>query len=1044
MSNLSCMKTLRDYPLIKSAMLTILFLGLLLGFRWLWQEWNPIPEHPPIQQGVIDLGQWDFEQSPSMLLDGEWAFYPGQLEGTPVGEPRYVQVPGSWGEAMPDGEAYGSGTYKLTILLKEQPEQTYGFWIKRIEAASQVVVNGETQSAFGQLGLSKDQYKPSRWSYTATYSNDDGKDSIELLIRVSNYDNPVRGGIVVPIRFGSQAAIDGERWYSIGFQLMTFVILMLHGIYAIILYIFNRKQYAFLVFFMMMLSSALSIITIHDKLILHWLPVNYTWVVKLGSISYVMLTYFMLMLTRIFSGSVSDGRLFRLFSWLFAAYVITIMVLPIDTVHYLSSLRVGLFFYVVPVVWFLYLIGKMVVNNHSGAIFLLLSAIGVISSIVWGLLNTYGMNYTEYYPFDVIAAIIGFSSYWFKLYFRNAAENAKLNEQLRQSDKLKDQFLAHTSHELRTPIHGIINIAQTVALRERQSIEDRSYKDMELLITIGRRMSHLIEDLLDLVRLKDKHVVLQMRPIPLQSIAEGVIGMLGYLVEQKPVKLASRIPDSFPVVMADEKRLAQILFNLIHNGIKYTEKGEVFVEAAIVQGRAVVSVTDTGAGMDEATLARVFLPYEQGHSDNGGIGLGLGICKQLVELHGGTLTARSRPGKGTEFQFSLPLADSQSPDGTGDPNAAAQPWNHVLGAGESPLLAPEENGSWIELAPPEMGTHGVKQNILAIDDDPVNLQVLAGILGNDSYTITTAANASEALELLENGQWDLVISDVMMPGMSGYELTKAIRERYSISELPVLLLTARSQQADIYAGFSAGANDYLTKPVDALELKYRVWSLMTLKRSVTERLRLEAAYLQAQIHPHFLFNTLNSILALSDIDPDKMRKLAEAFTSYLRISFNFLNAGEMVPFAHELKLVRSYLYIEQERFGSLLSVEWEIDANIDLMLPPLSLQPIVENAVKHGALSRAEGGTVVIRIIRRGQDTLFEVKDNGKGMTQQDADNLLQHVFGGTGGIGIANTNRRLAQRYRQGLTIVSVPGTGTTVSFAIPMEQQKKDQPGE
>ncbi|MGU7895894.1 hypothetical protein, partial [Escherichia coli] len=79
-------------------MLTILFLGLLLGFRWLWQEWNPIPEHPPIQQGVIDLGQWDFEQSPSMLLDGEWAFYPGQLEGTPVGEPRYVQVPGSWGE----------------------------------------------------------------------------------------------------------------------------------------------------------------------------------------------------------------------------------------------------------------------------------------------------------------------------------------------------------------------------------------------------------------------------------------------------------------------------------------------------------------------------------------------------------------------------------------------------------------------------------------------------------------------------------------------------------------------------------------------------------------------------------------------------------------------------------------------------------------------------------------------------------------------------------------------------------------------------------
>ncbi|MDF2838265.1 MAG: hypothetical protein K0Q63_3905, partial [Paenibacillus sp.] len=796
--------------------------------------------------------------------------------------------------------------------------------------------------------------------------------------------------------------------------MITFVILMLHGVYAIILYSFNRKQFAFLVFFLLMLSSALSIITSHDRLILLWLPINYTWAVKLGYLSYVSLTFFMLMLTRIFSQSVADRRLFRVFSTMFTAYALLIIAMPIQLVLFLPKTYVSLFFYVVPVVWFVYLIGQMVVRNRNGAIFLLLAAIGVMSSIVWGLFNSYEFNYTEYYPFDIIAAIIGFSSYWFKLYFRNAAENAQLNEQLRQSVKLKDQFLAHTSHELRTPIHGIINIAQSIALRERKSLDDRSYKDMALLITIGRRMSHLIEDLLDLVRLKEERVMLQAQPLRLQAIAEGVIGMLRYLVEGKPINLASRIPDSFPAVMADEKRLTQILFNLIHNAIKYTEKGDITVTAEIMQQRAIITVSDTGAGMDEETLARVFLPYEQGHSDNGGIGLGLGICKQLAELHGGKLTARSQVGKGTAFQFSLPLDDGRSPGAertTLDADMARSQNSAALEG--SSFLSHEENGGWMELAPPEFVAYGGKQHILAVDDDPVNLQVLAGILENDTYNISAVASPREALEQLEGGRWDLVIADVMMPGMSGYELTKAIRERHSISELPVLLLTARSQPADIYAGFSAGANDYLTKPVDALELKYRVWSLTTLKRSVNERLRMEAAYLQAQIHPHFLFNTLNTILALSDIDTDKMKKLAEAFTSYLRISFNFLNAGELVALTHELKLVRAYLYIEQERFDERLNVEWEVDPGIDLMLPPLALQPLVENAVKHGALGRASGGTVRVRVVRIEAGTLFEVRDNGKGMAQQEADKLLRHTFGGSGGIGIANTNRRLAQRYR-------------------------------
>ena len=328
-----------------------------------------------------------------------------------------------------------------------------------------------------------------------------------------------------------------------------------------------------------------------------------------------------------------------------------------------------------------------------------------------------------------------------------------------------------------------------------------------------------------------------------------------------------------------------------------------------------------------------------------------------------------------------------------------------------------------------------RATILAVDDDPVNLDVLVSILSTEPYDITTAGSGQEAMELLGTRQWDLLITDVMMPNMSGYELTQKVREQFSMSELPVLLLTARSQPPDIYTGFASGANDYVTKPVDAVELKYRIRALTMLNQSIQERLRMEAAYLQAQIQPHFLFNTLNSLMVLSDIDTEHMRKLGEAFSSYLRISFNYLNTGELVKLSYELELVEAYLFIEKTRFEDRLSVVLNVEPDLPLLLPPLSIQPLIENAVRHGLLSRNVGGTLCLSITRHEGYTRIEVKDNGKGIEPEKVAELLHATPGGKGGIGIVNTNRRLLQRYGQGLSIVSEPGEGTMVSFDIPDE---------
>ncbi len=1025
---------------LKVSAVILLFLFVLLGFRWVWFQAFAAPEHPRAVQGVLDLRGWDLEHSRSLTLDGEWEFYPGaflsrkDIESLSAGQPKVVQVPGDWGEAMPEGSqsSFGYGTYRLRILVDQPLSQPYGFWIQEIMASSAVEINGRKVSEFGRLAETAENYKPRRVSYTATYERNDANE-IELLVRAANYENPLKGGIVKSIRFGSQAAIDYERWYSIGFQLVTFIVLLLHGLYAVILYLFNPRHKVLLIFFLLLADAGLSIISDHDSLLLLWLPIDFAGALKIRMLSYLWIPFFMLLLARNFEVYPVGTRWFRAYCALLGIYSAFLLVAPPPLIYYSMNIRVFSLLYLGPAVWFMYLIGRKVVRKEQDALFLLFAAMGIASSMVWGIFTPSNPAGSVYYPIDILGSILCFSAFWFKRFFRNAEENAKLNEQLRVSDKLKDQFLANTSHELRTPLHGILNIAQTVAAKEKHTMDRASFENMELLITISRRMSQLLDDLLDVAQLQDKRIVLQKEALRIQAVASGVGGMLRYITDSKPVQLKIDMADSVPPVWADEKRLVQILFNLIHNALKYTDEGTVVISAETRGETVVIQVSDSGIGMDEETQARIFLPYEQGlqgRSGSGGIGLGLSICKQLVELHGGDLTVRSEPGRGSVFSFALPVAVASSL-----PSKDTPQWQAAEEEKAEGILSFSKDLSvvWPDLPSAAPSFPGEKMNILAVDDDPVNLKVLTGILPTEQYRIRTVSSGREALELLDAEPWDLLIADVMMPHMSGYELTRRVRAHFSISELPVLLLTARSQLADIYTGFLSGANDYVTKPVDALELKYRIWSLTTLKQSVNERLRMEAAYLQAQIHPHFLFNTLNSIMALSDIDTEKMRDLIDAFASYLRISFDFLNSGRMVELTHELELVQAFLYIEQERFGDRLNVAWEVEPGLNLMLPPLTIQPLVENAVKHGLLHQGKGGTVAIRIVRREDSVLFEIKDNGVGMEQERADQLLNLTVKSKGGIGLSNTNRRLKQRYGKGLFIQSEPGQGTTVSFVIP-----------
>ncbi|TVX96897.1 hybrid sensor histidine kinase/response regulator [Cohnella terricola] len=1010
------------------------FILALTGLRLCWLFLSS-PNKAQVIQGTADLREWDFSSNQTVLLNGEWEFFPYRFIMNPAealspnerGEA--LKVPGKWDAKMEEGNStFGYGSYRLRIHVASDGERIYGIRIPLIPSSSELFVNGRLLAQAGQPGTEADRYSPGVVPYIGSFVSD--RDEIEVVIQVANYDDLNGGGIYGRVQIGSDRAVHRASQISADLQMTVVLILAVHGIYSVLLYFMGLRERGLLYFFLLVLSGMATVLVDDDRLLLAVFSVNYEWMIKLRYLAYVGSAAFLLQFVRHLLTGRKLNKVIRIYLAICAVYAVSALFLPSEILTLTDGIHtlIILFSYlIVPVIAF-----RSFAQKNSNAIFILLGLTTLTLNLIWGLIRASGWLDMGYYPIDIIFVFICFASYWFKHYLHNSAQTAKLAERLIDEDRRKDQFLVRTSHELRNPLHGILNIAHTVIDSGHSPSEGENRENMKLLVTVGRRMSLLLNDLMDIARLKENRIRLQLANVQVQALVSGVLDMVRFTVEGKPIRLLNQVPDTFPPVVADENRLIQVLFNLLHNAAKFTNEGTIVVAASVREGQAFITVSDTGIGMNAETLRTAFDPYVQGESSSSGdvaegIGLGLSICKQLVELHGSELTVESTPGQGSTFTFALPISE------------ASGRRSETPGMKAADTVAMQETAATSTVTPAErnFGRLSDRAQILAVDDDPINLSVLERVLSSEDYDIVKTTSGSEALSLIAGREWDLIIADVMMPGMSGYQLSSAVRERFTLSEMPILLLTARSQPEDIEAGFRAGANDYLIKPVDGMELKSRVRALTDGRRSFRERVRMEGAWLQAQIQPHFLFNTLNSIAALSEIDTARMRNLLEVFGNYLRASFNPRNMERFVTLQQELELVRSYLYIEKERFEERLQVEWEVEEGIRLSIPPLSIQPLVENAVRHGVLKRAGGGKVRIRISDCGDYVEVEVEDDGVGMDEHAVRRALGIQGGRARGIGLRNTDRRLRQLYGQGLRIRSVPGRGTRISFFVMKSQR-------
>ena len=354
----------------------------------------------------------------------------------------------------------------------------------------------------------------------------------------------------------------------------------------------------------------------------------------------------------------------------------------------------------------------------------------------------------------------------------------QLIQDLREVDQLKSQFLANMSHELRTPLNSIIGFSRVILKGIDGPVSDMQQQDLTAIYNSGQHLLGLINDILDLARIEAGKMELNFEEVHLAELVTSVMSTAKGLVKEKPIQLLQRIPADMPAVRGDTMRVRQVLLNLISNASKFTDEGSITVETLLQKGptgkmEAVINVIDTGPGISQEDQEKLFKAFSQVDGSatrkSGGSGLGLSICANLVQLHGGRISVHSEVGRGSTFWFTLPLYH--------------QPVEEI-----------------------PIG----KKVVLAIDDDPQVIGLYERYLNQQGYHVVPLTDPSKAKERILEIKPYAVTLDIMMPNKDGWTVLTDLKSDPATRDYPVVICSIMDQTDK---GFSLGAADYLVKPI---------------------------------------------------------------------------------------------------------------------------------------------------------------------------------------------------------------------------------------
>lgn len=960
------------------------------------------PTGPEADKGLLDLRGYFFNKSEVVSLDGEWEFYWQQLlspEEFNRSKPEmtgYIQVPSTWnGQSIGQSELsyHGFATYRLTVLLPEDCREELELVIMEINSSYKAFANGKELTSKGVVGKNRLESKP-EWQ-NALVKVDCSTGRLELVFQVSNYDFITGGMAYRSIQLARGNYLSNKKRRSVAIVTVLFTLLISLGFINILFFITVKRDKAYLWLALICISFALAILTSGEKeLFLLFFPNNFKVVTTLAHFpNRCGLMLLLLYIYAIFPKEV-DRRIMKGVIIFFSISTLFVIFTPARIYSY--GMYLNIFANFILACYITLVFSRAVIRKREGArifilgwsfvlLIMLIELMGIFELIMW----------PNILPLSVVLFLIGHTILLSIRFSRALSDSEHLTDHLTAINNLKDDFLAKTSHEFRTPLHAIMGIARAMIEDSGERLDSKERSNLEVILQSSKRLAFLVNDILDFYKIKHSTLSIQQRPVNIYAVTNTTITLVKFLYASDSVELINSIPPDLEAAYADEFRVQQIILNLLENSLKNTERGQVVIRGVKEKKMLKITVEDSGKGIPAGKQDSIFKMFEQLDEKNEqkrGAGIGLPITKQLVELHGGHISLQSSLGSGTAVTFTLPIY-------TGNEEAIAMVSN---------FITPPEDILKDDLEENRKGT------ILIVDDEPSNIQVLKNYISRLGYNCRVVLTGSEAIKIIKEagGSISLVILDLMLPDMSGYEVCRKIRKTYSLYEMPVLIVTAKIRNADIVTGFDAGANDYLPKPFDKDEFVARVKTLLKLRNVLNINLDLERSSTMKKLflsmlshdirHPLYIFKItlenmiegrVNSeqhrtILKELYLEAIGLEEMAERFLELTRIE-NGQDSQIKTTFApfKELELIveRNRLKAESKKQSLTLTIKNGKSARIKADRAQFNsiFNNIISNAIKYSPKNRPI--SIKAEIIVGTTDTLrVEVKDRGPGMKELD------------------------------------------------------------